>query len=564
MVKLKKFSTEDQKGLLLSMLLVLVALFALEWLFPSQERMQETPVQPIVVESNIPMPVVVEKTFEEPRVEQSKPTQLLPVRNNAVAGSINLMQGGINALELLTYKETIAQDSPNVMLLEPNAYTTALRWVSNDAVVPSESAEWTVSANELTPFEPVIATIENADMRIERKISLDNEYMLTMTDTVYNLKNQSINVSLNGQMNREMNQIPRPSSVHEGFVGVLNDKLQEENYTEALQDNFDMDSTGGWFGLTDKYWMTTFILDNNEKVRVSFKGTAPQDEESEENEPKKYALSFTTTAQTIPVGGQISKTTRLFAGAKELKLINHYQDALNIPRFDLAIDFGWFYFLTKPFLYFLYWLYGMVGNMGVAILIFATLLRLAMLRVATKSFESMAKIRKITPKLNELKERYGDDRMRLQQETMNLYKREKVNPASGCLPMFIQIPVFFALYKVLSVSILMRQAPFFGWIHDLSMPDPSSVFTAFGYLDWPIPSFLNLGVWPILMGLTMYIQQKLNPAPTNKEQASMMKWMPLIFTFMLGNFAAGLVIYWTWSNVLSIIQQRYIMKKVGA
>ena len=236
----------------------------------------------------------------------------------------------------------------------------------------------------------------------------------------------------------------------------------------------------------------------------------------------------------------------------------------NIPKFDLTIDFGWYYFLTKPFLFFLQWLYAWVGNMGIAILIFATLLRLALLPIATKSYISMAKMKKVQPQLQALQERFKDNRALLQQEMLALYKREKINPAGGCLPMFIQIPVFFALYKVLSVSLQMRQAPFFGWIQDLSAPDPSSVFTLFGLLPWPIPGFLNIGVWPVVMGLTMYIQQKQTPTPTaDKAQANMFKLMPVLFTFMMGQFAAGLVIYWAWSNILSIAQQKYIIKKVG-
>ena len=275
-----------------------------------------------------------------------------------------------------------------------------------------------------------------------------------------------------------------------------------------------------------------------------------------------YVSSFKTPA-TVKANETIIHTMKLFAGPKELSLIEEYEEQ-GIPRFDLSIDFGWYYFLTKPFLRLLGWLYGLIGNMGVVILIFATLIRIALLPIATKSYESMAKMKKIQPKVKALQERFKDNRQQLQIEMMNLYKRDKVNPASGCLPMLIQIPVFFALYKVLSVSILMRQAPFWGWIHDLSQPDPSSVFTAFGYLPWPIPSFLNIGVWPLIMGLTMVIQQRLNPSTAmTKDQKVMMNMMPIIFTFMMGNFAAGLVIYWTWSNILSIAQQKYIMKKVG-
>ena len=550
MVKLKKFTDNDQKSLFLAMILVLIALFAVDWIFPSQKQAMQTPLKPVIVNEPIDSNLPLEPLLSESATSFEEPT--LAVRNNAVAGEINLAKTGLDSLSLLKYKETIKKDSPDVQLLNPKDYTTQLQWLSNNAQVPTTNEKWTISANELTPFEPVVLKMENNDMRIERVLHLDNDYMFTIQDTVYNLKQTPINVALNGQIKRTLEKEPQISGVHEGFVGVLDQTLYEEKYADIRENDFSKETTGGWMGITDKYWLTSFILDNNQTADVSFK-----------NQDKKYTASFTTSAQTIPVGGKITQTTRLFAGAKELKLINAYQKELNIPRFDLAIDFGWFYFLTKPFLYFLYWLYAMVGNMGVAILIFATLLRIALLRTATKSYESMAKIRKITPKVNELKERYGTDKMRLQQETMALYKRENVNPAAGCLPLLIQIPVFFALYKVLSVSIQMRQAPFFGWIQDLSMPDPSSVFTLFGYLNWPIPSFLDIGVWPVLMGLTMYIQQKLSPAPTDKTQANMMKALPIVFMFMLGQFASGLVIYWTWSNILSIAQQKYIMKKVG-
>ena len=254
----------------------------------------------------------------------------------------------------------------------------------------------------------------------------------------------------------------------------------------------------------------------------------------------------------------------MFAGPKVLKLIEGYQKDLNIEKFELAIDFGWYYFLTKPFLQILSFLKNLVGNMGIAILIFATILRLLMLPIAGKSFESTAKMKKIQPQMKRLQELYKNDRMRLNQEMLILYRKEKVNPASGCLPMLIQIPVFFSLYKVLSVSIEMRQAPFFGWIHDLSMPDPSSVFSLFGYAPWRVPSLLDIGVWPILMGITMILQQRMTPQPNgNKDQAAVLKWMPVLFTFMLGRFASGLVIYWAWSNLLSILQQHHIMKKYG-
>ena len=275
---------------------------------------------------------------------------------------------------------------------------------------------------------------------------------------------------------------------------------------------------------------------------------------------KTYQADYVGAPITVAPGSVGTNTVKMFAGAKEIKLLDNYTKQFNIPKFDLAVDFGWYYFLTKPFFYILDFLYNFIGNMGWAILLFAALLRFLMFPIANKSYESMSKMKKVQPRIKELQERYGDDKMKLQQETLELYRREKINPAAGCLPMLIQIPVFFSLYKVLNISIEIRHAPFIGWIKDLSAPDP---LTLSAWTHLPIPGLLDIGVWPILMGLTMWIQQKLNPAPTNKDQARMFAMMPVIFTFMLGHFASGLVIYWTLSNILSIIQQKAIMKKNG-
>lgn len=543
---------QEQRNLMLAMLVILVLLFSLDFIFPSKKADEITvPLNPtelnLATSAPANIPVVAEPIKNEPTVEAA----VLPLRNDLVAGNVNISNGGLDSLQLTGYKETTMPDSPNVTLLKPGAYWTTLNWVSPHVTLPGQSDTWQSNGTELTPFSPLTLTYQNKDVKVTRVISVDDAYMFTMADTIQNLKAEPISVSLNGQINREMTELPAISPVHEGFLSVSNDKLVEKKYADVEDEVYQESSNGGWMGLTDKYWQTIMIFDGV-KAQIGF-----------HQKGNLYTAFFQTPTQSIAAGQSVTHTTRLFAGAKQINLINAYQDNLKIAKFDRSIDFGWFYFLTKPFLYFLNWLYAMVGNMGVAILIFATLLRIAMLPIATKSYESMAKMRKAQPKIKALQERYKDNRMLLQQEMMNLYKRDKINPAGGCLPLLIQIPIFFALYKVLSVSINMRQAPFFGWIHDLSIPDPSSVFTAFGYLDWPIPSIINIGMWPLLMGITMWIQQKLNPAPTDKVQANMFKMMPIIFTFMLGHFAAGLVIYWTWSNVLSIAQQKYIMKKVG-
>ena len=336
------------------------------------------------------------------------------------------------------------------------------------------------------------------------------------------------------------------------MIGVFGDKLEEIKYTslKELNEKKSFESKRSWAGFSDHYWFSALIFNNNVKGNISFKHTA-------EN---TYQTDYLLPAMKVQAGSSAVNSFNFYAGAKEIKLLDEYVKEDNIPKFDLAVDFGWYYFLTKPFFYILDFLYHIIGNMGWAILLFAALLRLCMFPVANKSFESMSKMRKFQPKIQELQEKYKNDKMRLQQEMMALYKKEKINPASGCLPMFIQIPVFFSLYKVLNISIEIRHAPFIGWIKDLSAPDPLVLSEI---LHIHVPALLDIGVWPILMGLTMFLQQKLNPAPTNKDQARVFALMPLIFTFMMGHFASGLIIYWTFSNILSLIQQKTIMYKNG-
>lgn len=544
-------SKEEQQKLLMAMLIVVVILFSFNFIFSTPtQTLTEEPVS-AVLQNNQEQN---KSTVDAEQKDFSFQAAVVPMENDFLSGNFNISNGGIETLYLTQYHETTQADSPTVQLLKPGYFWTDMEWTSSSAQMPKVSDTWQTNAAQLTPFTPLNLTYENDDVKINRVVTMDDAYMLTVTDTVYNLKSQPISVSLTGRVNRYVNlEDETRSVVHEGLLGLVDGTLVEKKYSDIEDEDFSDKTKNGWVGITEKYWQAIMIFDpSQDNARVSFS-----------REKDIFTAQFNSSNDVIPVGGSIQKTTRIFAGAKKLNVINAYEKNLNIPKFDLSIDFGWFYFLTRPFLAFLNWLYTIVGNMGIAILIFATLLRIALLPIATKSYESMAKMRKIQPRIQQLQKQYKNNRMMLQQEMMKLYQREKINPAGGCLPMLIQIPVFYALYKVLSVSINMRQAPFFGWIHDLSMPDPSSVFTLFGYLDWPIPSFLNIGVWPILMGLTMWIQQKLNPAPSDKAQANMFKMMPIIFMFMMGHFASGLVIYWTWSNILSIAQQKYIMKKVG-
>ena len=316
------------------------------------------------------------------------------------------------------------------------------------------------------------------------------------------------------------------------------------------------DSTGGWLGIGDKYWLTALIPAQDEAIKANFRHTLVEGQD-------RYQVDFIREGVTVAPGQTVEVQDRVFVGAKELERLDDYADAFGIPLFDRAIDFGWFYFPTKPIALFLHWLYGVVGNYGVAILILTLLVKLAFFPLANKSYTSMSKMKALQPEMLKLRERFENDKAKLQQEMMALYKREKVNPMAGCLPIVIQIPVFFSLYKVLFVSIEMRHAPFFGWIQDLSAPDPTSLFNLFGLLPFDPPQFLMIGVWPVLMGLTMLLQMKLNPSPPDPIQARIMTMLPLVFTFLFATFPAGLVIYWTWNNILSIAQQWLIMRRMG-
>ena len=534
----------EQRSMMWSMILIIAVLFGFQYFTkPSQDKMNNESVE-------------IQQAFEKPEVVTKSiisSAQHVRIENDAVQGQLALNGGVFDALTLKKYKQTIENNSPDVELLSPK-YTAYLKWTGLSSL-PEEGVDWKISSNTLSSDQPVTFEWKTTGVHLTRQISVDDNYMFTIVDTFINNGNQPVSVALNGVVARSIDDIQKDrTSVHTGFTSLVDNKLRETTYEDVEDKEVSYQTKGGWMGMTDKYWQTIFIPDQDQAVKYTNK-----------QEGKTYFASFQTAPQKVEPGATLTKTTRLFAGAKDLNLINAYQKALDIPKFDLTIDFGWFYFLTKPFLYFLQWLYALVGNMGIAILVFATLLRLALLPVATKSYISMAKMKKIQPQMKILQERYKNDRVRLQQEMMALYKREKVNPAGGCLPMLIQIPVFFALYKVLSVSLQMRQAPFFWWIKDLSAPDPSSVFTLFGLVPWPIPSFLNLGVMPVLMGLTMYIQQKMSPQPAgaDKTQVNMFKFMPIMFMFMMGQFAVGLILYWTWSNILSIAQQKYITKKVG-
>lgn len=551
---------DDFKNVALAVVLSLMVLFAVETVFPSHKAPSApapapTTVADVQAAESVPSAPAA-PTVAAISVGQPVASPTIAIKTDTLHGAIRLKGAVLDSLTLTQFKQTDAADSAAVTLLTPSYYA-AFGVSAPNVETPTSETLWIADKKVLTADSVVTLSWTNkAGVRFVRQIALDKDYLFTITDSIDNRSRTAFAATFDAAIVQVNPLEAAMATVHEGFVGVLDDTLKEyktHNIKVGKSETFT--TKGGWLGITEKYWLTALIFDTQ---WAGTKGTFAH--QSIQNQDV-FSAYYMTPAFDVGAGQTVSYTSRFFAGPKEEKLLAAYQEKYNINKFELAIDFGWFYFLTKPFLLLLGWLNGLVGNMGVAILIFATFLRLILLPIAGKSYESMAKMRQLQPKIKMLQTTYKNDRMRLNQEMLMLYRREKVNPASGCLPLLIQIPVFFSLYKVLSVSIEMRQAPFFGWIKDLSLPDPSSVFTLFGYVPWPIPSFLNIGVWPLIMGLTMYYQQHLSPQPSDKTQASVMRWLPVLFTFMMGQFAAGLVIYWTWNNILSVAQQRYVMNK---
>ncbi len=503
------------------------------------------------------------------------PAPRLPIESARVQGSVNLRGARLDDLVLRDYRETILPDSPQVRILAPredsHPYFAQWGWTAADGrtAVPGPETEWTADGARLTPTTPVTLRWENgAGLRFEIGLSLDANFMVSAEQRVVNAGTEAANLLPWARVRRE--RTPTVAGyyiLHEGFVGVVDGRLRETTYDDAKSAGagprnglaFEQESAGGWAGFTDKYWLTALLpADQASRARTAFRHAT-------EGGRDRWQVDVVPPAPVSAAAGATATfATRLFAGAKEVRLLDDYADRLRITDFDKAIDFGWFYFMTKPFFYALDWLFRLTGNFGVAILIFTVALKLAFFPLANKSYKSMSRMKDLAPKMQALKEQHGSDPAKMQQEMMSLYKNAGVNPASGCLPILLQIPVFFALYKVLFVTIEMRHAPFYGWIRDLSAPDPTNLFNLFGLLPFdPMAysaGYLHMPAWAIIMGITMFVQFKLNPTPPDPIQARLFAFMPLIFTFMLASFPAGLVIYWSWNNLLSVAQQYYIMR----
>jgi YidC/Oxa1 family membrane protein insertase len=507
----------------------------------------------------------------------------IKIETPRVSGSISLKGARIDDLALTQFRETVDPKSPAIVLFSPSGtatpYYAEFGWVAaagSTVRIPDQNTLWQQEGSgNLAPGNPVTLKYDNGEgLTFRRTIAIDERYLFTIKDDVTNVGNAPVTlypfalISRHGTPHVEGYYI-----LHEGLIGYLGDQgLQEFGYKKIDDDkvkNFNV--VNGWLGITDKYWASALLPDTTARLQARFSSNLV-------GTSRSYQTDYLLDPQTIAIGGTGSANARLFAGAKEASVVGinfpgaglgGYNKELGLNHFDLLIDWGWFYFITKPMFLALDWFYHLVGNFGVAILLVTVLVKLIFFPLANKSYASMAKMKSVQPQLAALKERFPDDKVKQQQEMMEIYKKEKINPVAGCLPIVVQIPVFFSLYKVLFVTIEMRHAPFFGWIKDLSAHDPTNLFNLFGLLAFDptqlpvLGHYLALGVWPIIMGITMWFQMKLNPTPPDPTQKMIFDWMPLIFTFMLAGFPAGLVIYWAWNNLLSVLQQSFIMRRNG-
>src|SRR6516162_9069009 len=511
-------------------------------------------------------------------------TPRVRIETPRLSGSISLKGARIDDLSLIQFRETVDPNSPPIVLFSPSGgpdpYYAEFGWVPSTGStvrLPDQTTIWQQeSIGVLTPTSPAVLRYDNGEgLTFRRTISIDDHYLFTIKDEVTNVGNAPVTLYPFALISRHGTpQVSGYYILHEGLIGYLGEQgLQQYTYKKIDDEKepVKFKVTNAWLGITDKYWASALLPDTGARLEARFSSNLV-------GNVRNYQTDYLEGPQTIAIGGSTSANTRLFAGAKEANVVGlnfpvlgfaGYNRELGLNHFDLLIDWGWFYFITKPMFLGLDFFYRFFGNFGISILLVTVIVKLLFFPLANKSYASMAKMKSVQPQLQALKERYPDDKVKQQQEMMEIYKKEKINPIAGCLPVALQIPVFFSLYKVLFVTIEMRHAPFFGWIKDLSSPDPTNLFNLFGLIPFDptqIPFFghyLWLGIWPIIMGITMWFQMKLNPTPPDPTQKIIFDWMPLIFTFMLAAFPAGLVIYWAWNNLLSVLQQSFIMRRNG-
>ena len=563
----------DLKNVIMAMALSMLIIFGWQYYYagPQAKKAEELATQQKtqveLTQKN--QPAAVAAPIDHASAIAANPR--VPIKTDQFDGSINLKGAELDDLHLVKYRELADPNSPAITLLSPNGTTNAyfvaqgfLPLQGETAKLPDASTLWQApEGSVLTTEKPVTLTWDNgAGLKFERTISITDDYLFNVSQTITNSTPTSVSIVPYARVQRQDQPVIAGYWVFfEGLLGVQNSGLEEHKYSE-LKKNPDkpvtVESTGGWLGFTDKYWSTILIPEKTEKIKATYSYVPAGARDAWQ------ADYLATEPLVIAPGTAVTYQDKVFSGVKIVSSINAIYDKYGFDHFDLMIDWGWFRPLTKGMFYLLSFVHGIVGNFGIAILLVTVLVKAAVFPLASRSYASMSKMKKLKPEMDAIKAKYPDHRAKVQQETMELYKREKVSPLAGCLPMVVQIPVFFSLYKVILTTIELRHAPFFGWIHDLSAPDPTSLFNLFGLIPWSPPHALMIGVWPLIMGVTMWVQMRLNPEPTDPIQAQMFNWMPVMFTFMLGGFPAGLVIYWCWSNTLSVLQQSYIMKKNGA
>ena len=527
---------------------------------PSPEQIKKAQEQKNQITQNSETPSLdaSQTTSKISRKEAIEENERVKFENENIKGSISLIGGSIDDLIFKKYTQTL-NGNDQIILLNPkkfiDGYYVETGWVTNNKNIdlPDANTLWILEGNnKLAPNNPIkLVWSNNQGIKFEKNIKIDNQFLFTVDQKIINNSEKTYNFYPYGQIIR--NKAPQVTNfyiLHEGLIGVFDEQLVEQDYDDIKEKKFSKNTKSGWLGITDKYWITTLIPEKNKEFRADF------------DFKNKFRANFIEN-NPIEVGANSSDSSKIkiIIAAKEVDVIDGYAENSNIAKFDLAIDWGWFYFFTKNFFFAIDYFFKLTGNFGIAIILITVCIRIVFFPLANYSFRSMAKMKVLQPEMMRLKELHKDDKMKLQQETMALYKKEKVNPVSGCLPVFIQIPFFFAIYKVLFVTLEMRHQPFFGWIKDLSERDPTSIFNLFGLIPWDPPSFLIIGIWPCLMGLSMYIQQKLNPAPPDPIQAKIFMFFPLFLTVILAPFPSGLVIYWTFNNILTMAQQVIIMKR---
>ncbi len=500
----------------------------------------------------------------EELLEKSK-HERVKIESENLHGTLYLKGARFDDLTLAKYFQKI-DDKQEVTLFAPadskERYFADFGWISSDSSLelPNPNTVWKSNGAKLTPTTPIILSWRNKqNVEFLLEIALDENYMFDVKQSAVNHSGKDFSLASYGRVNRVLNVAHKPNYIlHEGLIGVFDDVLHETTYKDIAKEKSQSftSKSGGWLGITDKYWLSSIIPDKSVNYKSDFSY-------SFNNQNQIFNAEFVGQEFKLEAGSTIKFDHKLFAGAKQVKLLDKYSADFDIKLFDRAIDFGWFYFLTKPFYFAIAFLHKFLGNFGLAILAMTVLIKLVLFPMANKSYLAIARMKKLQPKIEEIRKKFKDDKIAMNREVMEMYKREKINPASGCLPVLIQIPIFFSLYKVIFVTLDMRQAPFYGWIHDLSAPDPTSLFNLFGLLPYNVSGALAIGVWPVLMGVTMVLQQKLSPQVGDATQAKVLKYMPYVLTFVLAAFPAGLVIYWTWNNLLSIAQQLFITKRVA-